>query len=129
MTTTDNDRLFDLFVQSLTGYTTEQPNDHAGVWTLACSFTAALESAHPGTTNPKGCDGCDRTYDADLIDQADLYPTFQTAHDSNGDPDVTICGACIVEHRDHLDNDPAEIAQREADMHAAALLDMQETGR
>lgn len=42
------------------------------------------------------CDGCDRRLDADVLDLAGLTPS--TAYDACGDPDVTICGACVAEN-------------------------------
>lgn len=124
MTTTRRDAMFDTCLSVLEAFVAAEPNDEAHAWALAAHLTANLEAFHPGNQIIRGCDGCDRTYDADLIDAADLTPTFTDARDRNGDIDVSICGACIAEHRDNPD--PAEIAQREADMLAVALLDVRE---
>lgn len=48
-----------------------------------------------------GCDGCDDSYDEEVLAIVDdIVPTSQTLSDANGDPDVTICGFCIYEHED-----------------------------
>lgn len=64
----------------------------------------------------EGCDGCDGTYDAEVLDVAEeLGLASSTAYDTNGDPDVTICGFCIYEdqHSDEPipDMDPVTDAE------------------
>lgn len=46
-----------------------------------------------------GCDACDiDEYSVIVVEAADdLIPPRQTAYDANGDPDVTICGFCILD--------------------------------
>jgi len=48
------------------------------------------------------CDGCGQSLDPDIIAIAEEHdlPTTAVGTDSNGDPDVAICGWCILEDRD-----------------------------
>lgn len=48
------------------------------------------------------CDGCGNAYDREIIEIAEEHdlPTTVQGHDSNGDPDVAICGWCVLEDRD-----------------------------
>ena len=59
----------------------------------------------------RGCDGCDRMLDPEVLDAAPAeldIPGWAVSYDANGDPDVVICPFCALEARDddHLDFDP-----------------------
>ena len=57
------------------------------------------------------CDACGTSYDTDVLEAANtLIVGWQTQNDSNGDPDVTVCGFCIWEHENEPpDVDPADM--------------------
>lgn len=65
------------------------------------------------------CDQCGGTYDEAVLEAADaVVAPSATQNDSNGDPDVTVCGFCIYE-RDDTGYEPsahelaAEAAERD----------------
>lgn len=93
--------LEDTIVEALGERLREEYEEHGDeskrVWALARRFSDAMRSLPSGSI-AAGCDACEYTYDADLLDAADL-PSLQQCLDANGDPDVAICGLCVYEAR------------------------------
>ena len=64
----------------------------------------ALAAAKIDGYDKTGCDACGVEYDLAVLEAADaIIPPSSTQNDSNGDPDVTVCGVCIAEHDPHAD--------------------------
>lgn len=63
-------------------------------WLLAVHLTEILSGLEI-ETGSKSCDGCDRTYAAELLDG--LWGDKQ-AVDGAGEPDCWMCGFCIAEY-------------------------------
>ena len=74
---------------ALVGLVEARPDD------LDFAVLVATFAAASGIENGRGCDGCDRIMVEDIFDVAG----FRYAHavDGNGDPDVSICPACIAD--------------------------------
>lgn len=93
------DTVFDRLSAALTTVSETCGWDDETTWAFTAKLTDALQvlgSEHMLT--PKGCDGCDRSYDPDLLEEADLAP-FAVAYDTDGTVDVQVCGACVAEGR------------------------------
>lgn len=71
------------------------PEDEAD--TIDAVKRLALAAA-PLDTDHTACDACGIAYSLTVVEAADdLIPPAQVARDANGDPDVGICGFCVIE--------------------------------
>lgn len=82
-------------------YITAMAGKHAADGDMEHVKMLAIMAADP-KRDTFGCDGCGNTYDREIIEIAEEHdlPTTVQGYDSNGDPDVAICGWCVLEDRD-----------------------------
>lgn len=62
-------------------------------------------AAAPLDADHTACDACGVAYSQTVVEAADdLIPPAQVARDANGDPDVGICGFCVIEADEQPDD-------------------------